>query len=247
MQRFIVAIPKEDGGVEIYPMKEWLRQHPDQVPPGLTSRSNSRHLGRSLRRAGWSVQETYSEIRFVPPGIAIDAVAVETVLGDGDEPDDELDGDDNGSAFFGLEHQLRDFIAQNIGTIRVNGKRLRLYTDASNRDGVEFRTAVGFIDILAVDEVGTFYVFELKRGRSPDYTMGQLTRYMGWVHRSIADGKPVNGVIVAREISESLRYAVSVVPNVHLFEYEINFLLKPATAIVSDDMPSSSTRSNWGS
>lgn len=32
MKRFNVVIPRDDGGVEIYPMKEWLRQHPEHAP-----------------------------------------------------------------------------------------------------------------------------------------------------------------------------------------------------------------------
>jgi Endonuclease NucS C-terminal domain len=131
-------------------------------------------------------------------------------------------------ASFGLEFQLRDFIAQNIGAIDVDGKRLQLYVDPTGRDAIEYPTAVGPIDILAVDDAGAFFVFELKRARSPDHAIGQLTRYMGWVRQTIGKDRAVNGIIVAKEISESLRYAVSVVPNVSLFEYEVEFHLKPA-------------------
>jgi endonuclease len=123
---------------------------------------------------------------------------------------------------------LRDFIAQNIGTIDVRGKKLRVYVDPTGRDGVEFPTAVGPIDILAIDASGEFYVFELKRARSPDHAIGQLVRYMGWVTQTIGKGRKVNGVIVAKEIGLNLRYAISVVPNVNLFEYEVEFHLKSA-------------------
>ena len=44
----------------------------------------------------------------------------------------------------------------------------------------------------------------------------------------------MNGVIVAKEISDSLRYAVSVVPNVSLFEYEVSFSLRPAHEIAKN-------------
>jgi len=62
--------------------------------------------------------------------------------------------------------------------------------------------------------------------------MGQLTRYMGWVKQTIGKDREVNGVIVAKEISESLRYAVSVVPNVSLFENEVEFHLQPANDVL---------------
>jgi hypothetical protein len=54
---------------------------------------------------------------------------------------------------------------------------------------------------------------------------------MGWVRQTIGKDREVNGIIVAKEISDNLRYAVSVVPNVSLFEYEVEFRLKPAQSI----------------
>jgi hypothetical protein len=54
---------------------------------------------------------------------------------------------------------------------------------------------------------------------------------MGWVRQTIGKGREVNGVIVAKNIGDSLRYAASAVPNVSLFEYEVEFHLKPAHEI----------------
>ncbi len=232
MKRFNIVVAKEDGGVELYAMKEWLRQHSQHVPSGLDATSSTSHqLRNGLRRMGWSVQETPSEVRLILPGAGVAEAAVGAVLGE------ELDSEEPETleASFGLEFQLRDFIAQNISTIDLQGRRLRLYVDPTGRDGIEFPTAVGPIDILAVDDSGAFFVFELKRARSPDYAMGQLTRYMGWVRQTIGKDREVNGVIVAKEISDSLRYAVTVVPNVSLFEYEVEFHLKPANDIHRGD------------
>lgn len=213
---------------KLYAMKEWLRQHPQHVPSGLEATSSTSHqLRNGLRRMGWSIQETPSEVRLVLPGSEATAMAVSTVLGEGDGSDEP----ETMEASFGLEFQLRDFIPQNIGTIDVKGKRLLLYVDPTGRDGIEFPTAVGPIDILAVDNSGAFCVFELKRARSPDSAIGQLIRYMGWLRKTIAKDRDVNGIIVAKEISDSLRYAVSMVPNVSLFEYEVEFHLKPANDI----------------
>jgi hypothetical protein len=223
VKRFNIVVPKEDGGVEIYAMKEWLRQNPQRVPSGLDATSSTSHqLRNGLRHMGWSVQETTSEVRLIPPGASMPEVLSE------DETPNEVE---TSEASFGLEYQLRDFIAQNIGTIDVGGKKLRLYVDPTGRDGIEFPTAVGPIDILAVDESGAFFVFELKRARSPDRAIGQVTRYMGWVRQTIGKDREVHGIIVAKEISENLCYAVSVVPKVSLFEYEVEFRLKPAQNI----------------
>jgi hypothetical protein len=137
----------------------------------------------------------------------------------GEDADDEQTNP--AEASFQLEYQLRDFIAQNLHVVSVNKQRLSLYVDPTGRDGIEFRTPVGLIDILAVNELGEFFVFELKRASSPDHAIGQVARYMGWVKQTIGKGRDVHGVIVARSINNRLRYAVSVVPNVSLFEYQV--------------------------
>jgi hypothetical protein len=127
--------------------------------------------------------------------------------------------------------------ASNFSTIAINGKRLRLFVDPAGRDGVEFPTAVGPIDILAIDDNEAFYVFELKRASSPDRAIGQVARYMGWVQQTIGKSRAVFGVVVAKSISENLRYAACVVPNVFLFEYEVEFHLHPAQAFTPAGSP----------
>jgi RecB family endonuclease NucS len=121
------------------------------------------------------------------PASGEESAALERVLGEADEED--IDNSELAEAAFALEYQLRDFIAANLDAIDVGGKHLRLYSDQAGRNGVEYPSAVGPIDILAVDETGAFYVFELKRARSPDHAIGQLTRYMGWVHQTIDRGR----------------------------------------------------------
>lgn len=231
MKRFNIVLTQKDGGVELHLMKEWLRQHPTHVPPGLdASLSTSHQLRDGLRRAGWSVQETPTEVRITFPGAR---ETVTSVLGEETASILETDSEELEApqASFALEYQLRDFLAQNISSIDVQGKRLHVYVDPTGRDGIEYPTPVGLIDILAVDASDNFFIFELKRARTPDHAIGQLTRYMGWVHQTIGREKSVNGIIVAKEISPNLRYAVSVVPKVSLFEYEIEFHLKAVPSI----------------
>ncbi|GAB4381669.1 MAG: hypothetical protein Kow00121_40760 [Elainellaceae cyanobacterium] len=129
---------------------------------------------------------------------------------------------------FPLEKQLRDFIAGNIQAIAVNCEDLQLYVDDNGRDGVEYPTGVGPIDILAKDKYGNFVVFELKLRRGPDKALGQLLRYMGWIKQNLAQTSDVKGIIVAQSVDEKLRYAASIVPNVNLFEYELSFKVTPA-------------------
>jgi|1185.fasta_scaffold01566_4 hypothetical protein len=227
MKHFNIVVPKDDGGVEMHPMKEWLRRHPQHLPSGLDATASTSHqLRNGLTKAGWEIQETANETRLILPGTLSGEHAIEAVLGGG--CDSAPEESESTEASFGLEYQLRDFLADNLHATDVNGKKLKLYVDPAGRDGIEFPTAVGRIDILAIDEIGDFFVFELKRARSPDHAIGQLTRYMGWVQQTIGKGRKVNGVIVAKEVGESMRYAVSVVPNVMLFEYEVEFHLRLA-------------------
>lgn len=158
---------------------------------------------------------------------------------DEDLLDDEQNVEDIGTpsdadlAAFAMEGQLRDFIIENISRIPVAGRLLGMYRDADGRDGREYPTDVGRIDILATDDAGNFFVFELKLDRGPDRALGQLARYMGWIKIHLAKDRDVRGVVVARAIDEKLRYAACVMPNVELLEYEVEFRLRPADPIAN--------------
>ncbi len=227
----VVLLPRPDGSVEMHAMKQWLRQNPEHIPSGCDATlSTSQQLGAGLRKLGWTMQETDREFRMIPPGAHLPKGSVldESLELEIDENEESSD-----DTYFGLEYQLRDFLAQNIAAVSIAGRRLQIYVDPTGRDGIEYPTAVGPIDILAVDQGGAFFVLELKRGRTPDYTIGQLMRYMGWVQQTIGKSKDVHGVVVAKVISDALRYAVCVVPKVSLFEYEVSFRLRPASDLAA--------------
>ena len=226
-KRYNVYIPSGDSGLEVHRMKEWLRQHPDHIPEGLdVGEYNAIAVSRALQRQGWTEQETESEVRLISP--ESDTVSrVASLFGQSEDEEPNLDGD----PVFTLEHQLRDFFAENINTILINGRYLRLYEDEEGQEGVEYQTATALIDILAVDDDGAFYVIEFKRDRASDKVAGQVARYMGCVQRTIAAGREVNAVIVAKDIDNNLRYAASVIPQVHLFEYQMEFHLNEADEI----------------
>ena len=67
----------------------------------------------------------------------------------------------------------------------------------------------------------------MKVSRGYDRVIGQLMRYMAWIKMNIAEpGQNVQGVIVARSISEDLLLASSLIPNIKLFEYELYVKVK---------------------
>ena len=230
VQRHLVVIPNSEGGLEVFPLKVWLRSNPEHFPDGLTTKNTSHQLRVGLRKLGWTMQSTPDEIRLLPPGSDIDADRVSEVLGDNDT-DIGDEGSDVNEHSFSLEYQLRDFLAANLDSIDVNGEKLSVYVDERECDGVEYPTDVGPIDILAVDKNSDFYVFELKRANSPDRAFGQVARYMGWLKQTIGKDRKVYGVIVSKTVSRNLRFAKTISPDVYLYEYEVSFTLREAHAL----------------
>ena len=174
MQAFLIAQPGKDGSLALHPMKAWLRQHPRPHPAGYPRRYDEleSHCARTDPDRV-AARTDRGEFRSLPPDVPTTSRPEDGVDMEGAAAGDPL--------AFELEAQLRDFLAHNLHTIRLNGRSLRLYVDQAQREGVEYPTATGPIDILAVDQNGGLVVFELKRAASPDSAIGQLTRYMGWV------------------------------------------------------------------
>ena len=179
-----------------------------------------------LCKKGWEARESDDEVLLIPPG-SQSGGTIDKVLGETSESDEEPDEAESG-LLFPLESHLRDFISRNLSTLSLDAQRLELYVDKDGRNGIEYPTGVGPIDILAMDKDGNFVVFELKLSRGADRVVGQISRYMGWVKKNMAKDKDVRGVIVASAIDEKLKYAALVVSGITLLEYEIAFRLKPA-------------------
>ncbi|MBI5622186.1 MAG: DUF91 domain-containing protein [Elusimicrobia bacterium] len=124
---------------------------------------------------------------------------------------------------FAYESDLRDFLAEHLSVIEAG---LQLYQD-EGITGVEFPAGGRFIDILAVDAQKRLVVIELKVSRGYDRVVGQLLRYMGWIHAHHAEpGQEVRGVIVARDISDDLKLACMRLPTIALYEYELSVALR---------------------
>ena len=128
---------------------------------------------------------------------------------------------------FVLEKHLEDFLVANWESTKLG----ELY-DLIEKDGdmisQQYQTKeIGNIDLLVKEKnSGNFVVIELKKGLTSDQTVGQLTRYMGWVKKNISNGKKVKGIIIAGSQDARLEYALEMVEDAELFIYSINFVLE---------------------
>jgi restriction system protein len=93
--------------------------------------------------------------------------------------------------------------------------------------GQQYQTDTGPLDILAVSkDKKTLLVVELKKGRASDVVVGQVLRYMGYVKEELAEeGQDVRGVVIALEDDQRIRRALSMVPTIDFFRYQISFKL----------------------
>jgi len=125
---------------------------------------------------------------------------------------------------FYMEKQLEDFIIHNWDKTEL-GKRFDLIIEEGELVSQQYRTDIGFVDILAKDKkTKSFVVIELKKNQTSDDTIGQLTRYMGWVMKNKND-KNVKGIIIAAEFDKKLEYAINAIPNIEVFLYQVDFKL----------------------
>ena len=69
-------------------------------------------------------------------------------------------------------------------------------------------------------------VVELKKVRVSDSVIGQVQRYMGYVHEELAEeGQKVKGVIIGLEDDIKIRRALAVATNIEFFRYQVSFRL----------------------
>jgi hypothetical protein len=149
---------------------------------------------------------------------------------DDEEIDEEISAGEEGeleqSAEFVLEAHLEEFLVGNWKSIRW-GRPLEIWVSPDGQSGHQLPTPVGRLDFLCIDPMAdALVVVELKRGRPSDRVVGQAARYIGYVRTHLAKpGQPVEGLIVAHDAEEALRYAVAAFPGLQLMTYEVTFQL----------------------
>jgi len=128
-------------------------------------------------------------------------------------------------SLFYMESQLEDFLIENWDKTEL-GKKYDLIEEDGDLVSQQYPTDIGKIDILVKDkETKQFVVIELKRNQTSDDTVGQLTRYMGWLEEHKTKGQPTKGIIIAARYDDRLHYALRIVKNVEVYLYKVNFKL----------------------
>ena len=129
---------------------------------------------------------------------------------------------------FALEEHLEDFLVKNWPNTEL-GKDYEIYEE----DGVkaqQYQTDTGPLDILAISkDKKRLLVVELKKGRASDAVVGQTLRYMSFVQDELAEeDQTVLGVIIAQEDDQRIRRALTMIPKIIFYRYQVSFKLMKA-------------------
>jgi RecB family endonuclease NucS len=207
----LIVIKDPNNGILTHPLKSWLRQHPEHIPPSLDPDVNTSHeLRRGLKKLGWELQITSNEVLIIQPDESGGTFYAEEFLDIKIDEDNDLSGaedEDVSEVTFGLERDLQIALRANIEQLE-NGLKI---VDG----GVERITQAGRIDITAIDKEGNTVIIELKAGRAIPNVIAQVLSYMGAV--GIESNTHVRGIIVAGDFSDRVILAVEAVPNLSLF------------------------------
>lgn len=127
---------------------------------------------------------------------------------------------------FAMEKHLEEFLIENWQQTDL-GREYDIYSEDGDQVGQQYLTDSGPLDILAISkDKKRLLVVELKRGRASDSVVGQTLRYMGYVQEQLAEeSQTVVGAIIALEDDLKVRRALSMVPSITFYRYQISFKL----------------------
>ena len=208
----------------------WFAQHYPKIKAssvrahikGMTANDPSRHHYRVSGMTALFVRRPDKTLIPYDPQVGTDTDDEEEIDEAGAGEESTLEE----SAEFVLEAHLEEFLVGNWKSVRW-GRPLEVWVGPDGQPGHQFMTPIGRLDFLCIDSsTDALVVIELKRGRPSDRVVGQAARYMGYVRTHLAKpGQLVEGLIVAHEVEDALRYAVSAFPGLQLLTYEVTFQL----------------------
>ncbi len=213
-----VVLKNADGNVEIYPMKQWLRENPAYLPKGLHPDVNTSHgLRRALKKQGWEVEEEEDRVLLIKPSDDGDVSFADELLGDDSDDIESTDYEkeiiEAEEITFGLERDLQAALRANIEQLEPGLKIID--------GGKERVTEAGEIDITAMDSKGNIVVIELKAGTAAPKVIAQILSYMSTVAEE--DNKPVRGILIAGDFHKRVVLAARAVSNLELKKYSFQF------------------------
>jgi hypothetical protein len=211
IKRHSVVIESPGGGIELFPMKQWLRDHPEHLPEGMHPDTDTSHaLRAALRNEGWRLEVHADQVLVIKPNPSGDTSFASEVLPDASESEEAIEAEE---ITFGLERDLQSALRANITRLEPG---LTIIDD-----GKERVTEAGRIDITARDADGAIVVIELKAGTAQPAVVAQILAYMGTIAES--DGKQVRGILVAGDFHKRVVLASRAIPNLTLKKYSFQF------------------------
>lgn len=138
------------------------------------------------------------------------------------EEDIEADIEETIEASLSLEKDLHTYLSSRVEKIELGLKIVK--------DGIEYQTDAGRIDILAKDKINNIVVIELKAGKAKDSAFGQLLGYMGCISTSDQfKNTKIRGIIVASNFDQRVIYAARGLQNIKLIKYQLSFEFQEVT------------------
>jgi hypothetical protein len=127
----------------------------------------------------------------------------------------------NDPSSFEFEKHLEGYIVKNWENT-IFGSNYNIY-----ENGRQYPTETGPLDILAQKkDKSEFMVLELKRDKTSDVAVGQTLRYMGYIQKTLSlNGEKVRGSIIGTQEDKNLRNAISMVPDIDFYRYNLTFSL----------------------
>ena len=125
-------------------------------------------------------------------------------------------------SLFLLEKHLGSYI-EKFWKNTVFGNDYEIY-----ENGRQYSTETGPLDLLAQrKDKKEFLILELKRDKTSDVAVAQTLRYMGYIKKTLAtNNETVKGCIIGTKEDKNLVNAISMVPDIDFYRYNLSFSLE---------------------